>query len=456
MTKRGSSGKIMVDNPNLAGDLLMNTIAQVAKAMQMVLTTTADRLGRKVGFVQRSGKLNGGSFVQTLVFAFMDKPQATYEDLSQSAAVAGVEISPQGLEQRFTDEAVELMRQVLDEAARQIIESRPAAVPVLRRFKGVYLRDSTVVSLPVELAEQYPGVGGSNGQTAAVKLQVRLNFSTGQLEGPVLHSGRTHDQSTPFQDAALPPGALALADLGFFNLGQFKQADGQGVYYLSRLKFGTKVYTPEGECLDLVPWLNAQSQIRVDLPVRVGQQEQLPCRLLAVRVPQEVADQRRRQLHEYARKQQVPLSAERLAWADWTMLITNVPVELLTLPEALILLRVRWQIELLFKLWKSHAHIDEWRSHKSPRILCELFAKLIGVLILHWILLTGFWQHMECSRFKAARLVQKFITAIALALTHPEELLHVLTRVQTSLFATCHTNKRRKRPSTYQLLLDIT
>ena len=155
------------------------------------------------------------------------------------------------------------------------------------------------------------------------------------------------------------------------------------MYYLSRLKFGTKVYTPEGKCLDWVPWLNAQSQARVDLPVRVGQQEQLPCRLLAVRVPQEVADQRRRQLHEYARKQQVSLSAERLAWADWTVLITNVPVERLTLPEALTLLRVRWQIELLFKLWKSHAHIDEWRSRKSPRILCELFAKLIGVLILH-------------------------------------------------------------------------
>ena len=85
----------------------MNTIAQVAKAMQMVLTTTADRLGRKVGFVQRSGKFSGGSFAQTLVFAFMDKPQATYEDLSQSAAVMGVEIRPLGLEQRSTDETIQ-------------------------------------------------------------------------------------------------------------------------------------------------------------------------------------------------------------------------------------------------------------------------------------------------------------------------------------------------------------
>ncbi len=434
----------------------MNTITQIAKAMQTVLAIEAERLGWKVGFVQRRGKLSGSSYTQVLVFGFMDNPQATYEDLCQMGAVLGVEISPQGLEQRFTDEAVELLKQVLTCAVSQVIESHPAAVPILQRFNGVYLRDSTVVSLPVELADQYPGVGGSSGQTAALKLQVRLNYSTGHLEGPVLHSGRTNDQSTPFQDSALPAGSLSLADLGFFNLGQFKQASEQGVYSLTRLKFGTKVYTLEGECLDLIPWLNAQDQASVDMPVRVGQQERVACRLLAVRVPQEVADQRRRQLHEYARKKQVPLSAERRAWADWTVLITNVPVELLTLPEALILLRVRWQIELLFKLWKSHAHIDEWRSHKSPRILCELFAKLIGVLILHWVLLTGLWQQLGRSRFKAARLVQKYITAIALALPLPNELVRVLSHVQKSLLAACRTNKRRKHPSTYQLLLDIT
>jgi hypothetical protein len=454
--KRRSCGKIVVDNPILAGGLPMNTIAQIATAMQTVLAQTANRLGRKVGFVQRTGKLDGSGFVQTLVFGFMDKPQATYEDLSQSAAVLGIEISPQGLEQRFTDEAIELMKQVLHAAVAQVIESQPAGVRVLQRFNGVYLRDSTVVSLPIELADQYPGVGGSNGQTAAIKLQVRLNFSTGQVEGPILQSGRTSDHHTPFQDAILPPGALSLADLGFFDLAQFKRADEQGVYALTRLKFGTKVYTLAGECLDLGRWLNAQGQPSVDLPVRVGQQEQVQCRLLAVRVPQEVADQRRRQLHEYARKKQVPLSDERLAWADWTLLITNAPLERLTWPEALILLRVRWQIELLFKLWKSHAQIDEWRSHKPPRILCELLAKLIGVLILHWCLLTGLWQHIEYSRFKAARLVQKYSTAMALALTQPEELMRVLSRMQASLLATCRTNKRRKHPCTYQLLLDIT
>ena len=187
----------------------------------------------------------------------------------------------------------------------------------------------------------------------------------------------------------------------------------------------------------------------------VGAEQRLPCRLLAVRVPQEVADQRRRRLREYARKKQVPLKAETLALAEWTLVITKVPEDRLSLREALILLRVRWQVELLFKLWKSHAQVDEWRSHNPWRILCEVYAKLIGVVILHWVCLTSFWERPNRSLFKAARAVQKYAVALALALPDREALVSVLTRLRSCLIATCRLNRRKKHPSTYQLLLDV-
>ena len=101
---------------------------------------------------------------------------------------------------------------------------------------------------------------------------------------------------------------------------------------------------------------------QVDLPVTHGETNRLPVRLLAVRVPQEVADQRRRKLREEARDKGRQVSARRLALAAWVILITNAPPELVSLEAALVLGRVRWQIELLFKLWKSHGHIDQSRS----------------------------------------------------------------------------------------------
>src|SRR5438045_50142 len=113
----------------------------------------------------------------------------------------------------------------------------------------------------------------------------------------------------------------------------------------------------------------------------------LPARLLAVRVPQAVADERRRVLRAEARKRGQAVSATRLALADWTILVTNAPAALLTLAEALVVLRARWQIEQLFDLWKTHGHLERTRSGKPWRVLCEVYAKLLAVLLQHWVLL---------------------------------------------------------------------
>jgi len=421
--------------------------------MQKVLTTEADRLGRESGFVQRVRKLDGSHFIQALVFGFQAKPDAGYEQLSQMAAIVGTPLSPQGLEQRFTPEAAKFVQKVLANAVEQVLSSGPAAVPILQRFAGVYLRDSSIINLPDELAQTWLGVGNSQGQTAALKLQVELNFSTGQLAGPVLQNGRAQDQKSPFQQQALPAGSLHLADLGYFNLDRLAADHRHRVYWITRLKAGTAIYTPTGERLDLVGWLRANVKAQCDQPVLVGVGQRLPCRLLAVRVPQEVADQRRHRLREYARKKQVTPKADTLALAEWTLIITNVPPTMLSLREALVLLRVRWQVELLFKLWKSHAQVDTWRSRKPWRILCELYAKLIGVVLMHWVCLTSLWQRPDRSLFKAAGAVQKYAVALALALPNQADLSQILTSLERCLLATCRVNRRAKHPSTFQLLL---
>jgi hypothetical protein len=388
------------------------------------------------------------------VFGFQAKPDAGYEQLSQTAAIVGVPISPQGLEQRFTRAAALFVQEVLASAVEQVISSAPAAVPILQRFGGVYLRDSSIINLPDELAETWRGVGDSKGETAALKLQVELNFSTGQLAGPVLQNGRSQDQKSPFQQRVLPANSLHLADLGYFNLDRLAGDHRNGVYWITRLKAGTAIYTTEGERLDLVVWLRACGEAQLDEPVLVGTQERLPCRLLAVRVPQEVAEQRRRRLREYARKQQVTPKADTVALAEWTLVITNVPPTMLSLREALVLLRVRWQVELLFKLWKSSAQVDTWRTRKPWRILCELYAKLIGVILLHWVCLTSLWHRPDRSLFKAASAVQKYAVALALALPNQADLIRILASLQSCLMVTCRVNRRTKHPSTYQLLLD--
>src|SRR5256885_8350714 len=80
----------------------MTTVPQVAQTLQTLLTTTADALARRTGFVQRQSKMSGALFAQALVFGWLANPHASLENLAQAAAAVGVAISPQGLDQPCT------------------------------------------------------------------------------------------------------------------------------------------------------------------------------------------------------------------------------------------------------------------------------------------------------------------------------------------------------------------
>lgn len=432
----------------------MATVPQVARAMQTVLTTVADAAARTTGFVQRASKLTGAVFSQTLVFGWLANPDATLEELTQTAATLGVAISPQGLDQRFTRQAADCLKQVLDAAVQTVITAQAMAVPVLQRFNGVFLQDSSIITLPAALAEVWRGSGGS-ASPAGLKLQVQLNYVTGALPGLVLQHGRAQDRNAPTQTLPLPEGALRLADLGYFSLTVLADLAAQHVFWLSRLQAGTLVFDAAGRRWDLLALLWAQAADCVDLPVTLGMRHRLAARLLAVRVPQEVADQRRRRLRDDARHKGQTISHARLALADWTVLITNVPAERLSLDEALVLTRVRWQIELLFKLWKDHGHVDQSRSEKPWRILCEVYAKLLAMVVQHWLLLVNCWCRPDRSLRKAAQTVHNHALHLASAFGCTQALEAAIDTLQRCLAVGCRINKRKTILHTYQLLLAL-
>ena len=435
----------------------MTTIQQVAQKMQTILSSTADAAARETRFVQRKSKLTGAKFAQTLVFGWLSSPQATLEELAQTAATLGVEISPQGLDQRFTRAAAAYLEQVLSAAVTEMIDAEPVAIPILQRFNGVYILDGSTIRLPAALADEWAGCGNRvPGNEAAVKVQVCLDLSTGGLRGPLLQDGRAHDRSSPLQTASLPAGALRLADLGYFSLDILQELDGQGVYWLSRLQAGTAVFDQKGERQDLVRFLTAQHGDDVDIPIKLGVHHRLSCRLLAKGVPPKVADRRRRRLWEQARRRGQMVSQARLSLADWTIYVTSVPVALLSLRDALVLGRARWQIELLFKLWKSQGLIDEWRSAKPWRILCEVYAKLLTMLVQHWLLLVSCWSYPDRSLQKAARTVQRHGLHLASVFGCQQRLCEAIATIQRCLAAGCRINKRKLAPHTYQLLLNLT
>jgi len=435
---------------------MTTTIPHVARALTDVLTSVADRAAHSSGFVRRQSKLTGAAFVQTLTFGWLANPQATLEELTQTAAALGVTISPQGLDQRFSRRAARCLRTVLEAAVTRVLAARPAAVPLLQRFAGgVWLLDSTTVALPDALAHVWRGCGrNSDHGQAAVKLQVRLDLLHGVLAGPILQPGRDNDHQGTLQDEPLPAGSLHLADLGFFDLDRLRTLAGAGVYWLTRVQTNTRIHDAQGRVWTLPELLAEEKRPEVDIAIRLGLQHRLPCRLVAQRVPPAVAAQRRRRMLEKARHRQKKVDPGRWALADWTVYVTNVPPALLNLAEALIVARCRWQIELLFKLWKSEGRIDESRSAQPWRILCEVYSKLLGMVLQHWMLLISCWSHADRSLVKASRTVRSHALQLAVVLGNGLLVCRVLELIGRCLQHGCRVNKRRKQPATFQMLLN--
>jgi hypothetical protein len=431
----------------------MSTVAQLSGHLQTLFTSTANHLAQRSGFVQRRSKLTGAVFAQAVVFGWLANPQAPLSALAQAAATAGVRISPQGLDQRCTESAAVFLEQLVGAALQVLIDAEATLIPLLARFRAVVLLDSTTIALPDALADWWPGCGGTaTTSNAALKVHVRYDLLAGGLSSLVLTDGRTHDSTTTVQSAPLAAGALRVSDLGYFDLDVFAQLQEQHAYWLCRLHQGTALFDPAGRRLALRSVLCGAAL--VDWQVQLGVQHHLPARLLAVRVPAEVATQRRRQLRARAAKHGRTPSAESLLLAEWTILVTNAPRDLLTIREAVVLLRARWQVELLFKVWKQHGQLDESRSSKPWRVLTEVLAKLLGLLVQHWVVLTGCWDQPDRSLVQAAQTVRTQAMHLLSTLSATRLLRRALTIIHRTLRAGCRLNPRKRHPNTCQLLLD--
>ncbi len=434
----------------------MTSITQIAQAMRRILNDEAEKAGVESGFVQRVSKLGGAEFVQTLSFGWLSNPQATLEELAQTAAAVGVRISAQGLDQRFSEAGAACLKQVLDAAVTQVVQGEAAAIPILKRFSAVYIQDSTVIDLPQELAGEWRGSGNGRQQgQAAVKVEVRLDLLSGEMIGPYLENGRMNDAVSRIQSAPVPAGALRIADVGYWSLEEMNRITAAEGFWLSRLKSRIWITTQEGKKQDIVDFLKGLHCAAVDCDILVSKQHPTPARLLVARVPPDVAAQRRRKLHLDAQRRQKPISQRALMLADWTILVTNIPANMLSLGEALIVMRARWQIELLFKLWKSHGHMDEWRSTKPWRILCEVYAKLLAMLMQHWLFLVGFWHFPNRSWVKATHTTRMHALHLAGTFSTLPTLEAAIQVVVRCLQAGCRINKRKTDLRCFQLLLSL-
>jgi hypothetical protein len=431
----------------------MSIVTQVTKLLQGLLEESMDGLARETGCVQRERKFSGSTLLSTLVLTVSRNPMPKPRDYQSTAAQLGVDVTENAIAQRFTPALVKFLEAALKHVLSHMLVTDAPPIALLDRFTQVTIGDSTTITLPDEYAEQFPGCGGSHGSgKAALKIQVLWDLRHGRLQ-VLLEPGRASDAKSPITELPLPAGSLSIYDLGYFSLDRFERVEQAESYWLSRLQHGTTVCNAAGKPVALQKFLadNAKRGI-VDVRVQLGE-KRLPCRLLAVRVLPEIAARRRQKIHEKACDHGRQPSREYLALQEWTIFVTNCPRSLLKWKEVVVLYRARWQVERLFKLWKSYNRVAARDTDASAaQQLAEVYVKLVAVIIQHGILLMTVWLDGRRSLWRAAVSLREWIGVLIAVIHDASELQRVLHRQHQSLAKSARINRRRKHPSCFQLL----
>lgn len=418
-----------------------------------------EQTARDCKFVQRRSKLSAFIFLKSLVMGFIQHPQASLAQLCQVCLDFGVLITSQGLDQRLNPFAVKFLKQMLEQALTTLRAERQDVAAVLDQFTAVYFQDSTVQSLPEALQDVFPGVGG-NASPAAVKVQLLFEFLGGNIDHLEFLSGRETDQGYQSHLPKILPGSLLIQDLGYFSLVILKAVADQSAFFLTRWKNDCRVFLAQNpdQPLDMLAFLRRQEAEVAEYEVLLGVRARIPCRMVCVRLPQAVAAERRRKAKANAKRRGKTASKRSLALLDWNVFLTNAPAGKLSLRQILVCYSLRWQIELIFKLWKSEAGLKHLAGIRKERVLCELYAKMIGIVLTHFLVAPLRFllrkQQVEISPHKARQVLQDRAKQLALAIgVGNHRLKDELKKLCQRILCFARKTKRKKQLSTYDKLL---
>jgi hypothetical protein len=326
-------------------------------------------------------------FFDSLLYDATSVTTKSYNQMAiETKSVHKVDISKQGIDQRFNESALKyiqsLMSQVLSTQVSQFIE-----VGLLNLFNRVNVKDSSKFDLPAKLKNMLPGFGGSASKAGAC-IQYEFDIKSGHVNDLTITPANRPDSKDALATMdAVKKGDLTIRDLGYFALKYFKAAKKAGAFFLSKLNAKIIVYQMKGndfEELDfgqLYKMMKKNHIERLEKEVYIGKDEKLPVRLIIELMPDEVFNLRMQKVNRNNKKKGYQTSKNYSNRARFNLFISNVPLKMIDGEDIAKIYKIRWQIELVFKIWKSIFGLDNITPMKYERLMCTLYARLLLVMI---------------------------------------------------------------------------
>lgn len=327
------------------------------------------RLARATRTVKRRRKVDPVHLLWTLVFGFDDGRQRSIAGLRRAyGEVAKESLSASAFYKRFSPALVTMLKACVDHAIEAGLGVAGRLTGPLAAFRDVTLLDSTVLRLHTLLAQDFPGCRTTTAPAAA-KLHLVYSVRAAGRGSIQLTSERTPDLRTVIVGEWVR-GHLLMFDLGYFSYELFDRITHHGGVFVTRLKRHVNLEILSVERGDrrgarrrvFREWLAHSRAPLIDLWVamptqrcasaRWSSQQRRPMRIVGVRTDK-----------------------------GYELYFTNASSAQLPAADLPAVYAARWEIELLFREWKSHYRLEDLPSEKRVVVEALLYASMLTLLV---------------------------------------------------------------------------
>jgi Transposase DDE domain len=340
-------------------------------------------LARQSGAIQRQRKIKPMSLLGAFCLLALHGSCSLRLAAMFTGILGGCVLSKQALAQHISEFWVHLFRGVLGSTlARAGLPAESKATGIFNSFIRVLVNDSTKLALPPKLAPYFPGSGNqTRKKNAMISIQTILDLlSESYIHFKITPSTYNDQRAASHILELISPGDLIIRDLGYFVPWVFRTIIDKLAYFLSRYHHGTHLFDTIGKKLDLPALLNKTPYL--DVWLYLGKEARVPVRLVAIPVPDKVANERRRKLlKNKERDRRLNPGKEQLALCGWEIFITNVPAHIWTIQDVSNAYGLRWRIEIIFKAWKSHFNFTEVTNGCKDYVLILIYTRLIFITL---------------------------------------------------------------------------
>jgi hypothetical protein len=431
-------------------------------------TEQLNQLARETQFVQREGKINGSLFFELIVFHSENLKAQSLNDMSVALKDDyDIQIRKQSLHDRFNHYALAFLKEALEKLLHQQLELESTIFGNLKGFNRILIKDSTCFQIDASLAQYYGGSGGA-GSDASVRIQFEYDLVSGRINDLSVNAFNQQDAKDSLQTIELTePNDLIIRDLAYMGLQVLQTIELKKGYYLCRANPNVHIFQKkqqEYEKIDFVEltrYMKTHNIQCLEKQVYLGSKEKLKTRLIVYLLPEEEYAKRMRKAKKYNKKKgRKSLSKEYKAKAALNLFITNAGRQQIPMDKVWDFYRLRWQIELIFKIWKSICSIEKVKKVKRHRLECYIYAKLI-LIVLSWQILWRTARNLFVNEGKALSFFKASKTLIGRKLA---DLQKIFIRAKGSIqvfmnqFYDLSKNnhlleKRRKEPTSMQRML---